>query len=125
MATCLRRLFTSREIATVIDVGANRGQFHRFLRDQVGYERLIVSFEPVPELATSRRSQVGSDRNWVVRDCALGATAGESILNVMAHSVLSSFLQPLSGPSVVSGNKVIRTEKVVVSTLDHEFPDPE
>ncbi len=124
MANCLRRIFTSRQIATVIDVGANRGQFRRFLRDQVEFDGRIVSFEPVSELAASLRAQARSDGKWLVRDCALGATVGESTLNIMASSVFSSFLEPLPGPSFDAGNTVARTERVAVSTLDAEFPDP-
>ena len=46
-------------------------------------------------------------------------------MNVMAASVFSSFLQPISGGTYAAGNTVSRVEVVPVSTLDIEFPNLE
>ena len=43
----LRELLARLQIDCVLDVGANVGQYHDFLRDKVLYDGPIVSFEPV------------------------------------------------------------------------------
>jgi FkbM family methyltransferase len=125
LANCLREIFVSRNISTVIDVGANKGQYRNFLRNQVGFRGRIVSFEPLPELAANLKTRAAADGNWTVHARALGAATGELSLNVMAASVFSSFLQPREGASFAAQNAVMRTEIVPVSTLDAEFPDSE
>jgi FkbM family methyltransferase len=119
----LRTIFADNHIGTVIDVGANNGQFRNFLRNHVGYRGLIVSFEPLPDLARDLQARTAADGNWIVHARALGATAGQLRLNVMAQSVFSSFLQPRQATGATQGNTVTRTEIVPVSTLDTEFPD--
>jgi len=47
----LRKLFEMLEIDLVFDVGANTGQYYQYLRNEVGYQGLVVSFEPTPNLA--------------------------------------------------------------------------
>jgi hypothetical protein len=47
----LKSLFKILETTCVFDVGANTGQYGDFLRAQVGYQGLIVSFEPVSKAA--------------------------------------------------------------------------
>ena len=125
MAERLRKIFAAHSIDTVIDVGANKGQYRDFLRHQVGYRGSIVSFEPLPEFAASLKARAAADGNWTVHACALGAAAGELSLNVMAASVFSSFLQPISGGTYAAENTVSRVEVVPVSTLDIEFPNLE
>ena len=49
LARHLATLFQKLNIRCVLDVGANIGQYREFLRHQVGYDGLIISFEPVRE----------------------------------------------------------------------------
>jgi FkbM family methyltransferase len=123
MARCLRTLFAAKDIQTVIDVGANRGQYQQFLRAHVGFTGEIISFEPVPELAHGLQQRAAADPNWSVRACALGAAPGELPLNVTALPVFSSFRRPRPTADFASQNVVERIETVPVSTLDAEFPD--
>ena len=41
------QLMRSRHISTLVDIGANTGQYASLLRDQ-GYRGSIISFEPLP-----------------------------------------------------------------------------
>lgn len=79
----------SRHIDTVIDVGANAGQFGRSLR-AAGYRGRIVSFEPVESAFQALSAMAASDNNWQIHRCALGAAAGEAQIHVSQLSVFSS-----------------------------------
>jgi len=116
----LRRLFSEYDIASVIDVGANSGQYGRFLRDEVGFDGLIVSIEPLPECFQRLRVTAAPDPNWLTLNCALGADAVTMPLNVMAYDQLSSFLAPSNDgvPHMARLNRVERTVSVAVRRLD-------
>lgn len=122
----LQRLLERLEVDCVIDVGANRGQYHDQLRELVGYRGLIVSVEPMSALAAGLRERAGrEDPRWEVHACALGATAGTARLNVMATDVFSSFLKPAEGADTPfrEANTVVRQEEVEVRTLATLFAD--
>ena len=71
----LQRLLERLEVDCVIDVGANRGQYHDQLRDAVGYRGRIVSVEPMSALATGLETRANrEDPLWEIHACALGAT---------------------------------------------------
>jgi len=126
LAMRLRQTFSDYDIQTVIDVGANEGQYRNFLRHEVGFKGRIESFEPVPELADRlKRSAESGDPLWSVHACALGAQQGELTLNVMASSDCSSFRKPIQAGSAeqIRRNTVVRTAVVPVRTLDSQFRD--
>ncbi len=79
--------------ATVFDVGANKGQFHDFLRFEVGFAGDILSFEPIPELAEILAERAKTDAHWKVFPCALGAEPSTLELNVSVSTDFSSFLK--------------------------------
>jgi FkbM family methyltransferase len=118
----LRELFRRHAVDTVLDVGANEGQYVDFLRTYVGYEGRIISFEPVPELARALAAKAANDSRWSVYPIALGREDTTLPLTVMANSDLSSFLRP-DGTSIgmESVNKALtaqRVEPVSVRRLD-------
>jgi len=90
----LRRLFEKYSIDVVVDVGANLGQYRDFIRYQVGYQGLIVSFEPDPECLKVLRERSKQDKNWLVEPYALGRQNSELELRVAADSRFNSFLGP-------------------------------
>jgi FkbM family methyltransferase len=94
-AQLLRALFDLLKIDCVIDVGANNGRYYRFLRYEVGYDGLVISFEPIPHLIEELRRGAAADPRWLIEGCALGAQPGTATLNVANMSVFSSFLRPL------------------------------
>lgn len=116
----LHALFKHFGITSVIDVGANAGQFRDQMRNEVGFAGPIYSFEPDPALAAALARRTAADRAWMVFPCALGATAGTMTLNVMENSEYNSFYAPDAREAVhaANGNRVIRRVEVEVQTLD-------
>jgi FkbM family methyltransferase len=120
----LRELLKRLEIDCVLDVGANVGQYHDFLRDKVLYDGPIVSFEPVGRHVELLRRRACTDRSWHIEGYALGAREGALPINVMASDQFSSFLQPdNSGIHDYDGlNEPTHVETVPVHTLDVVMP---
>src|SRR5438128_6981528 len=79
----LRELLARLEIDCVLDVGANVGQYHDFLRDKVLYEGLIVSFEPIGRHVELLKSRARAERDWHIEGYALGPREGTLPINVM------------------------------------------
>ena len=116
----LQRLFKHFGITSVIDVGANAGQFRDQIRDEVGFAGPIYSFEPDPALVAALMCRAVADPAWTVFPCALGASAGTMALNVMENSEYNSFHAPdaQEADHAAYGNRVMRTVEVEVRTLD-------
>jgi FkbM family methyltransferase len=125
LAERLREIFVDYAIDTVIDVGANEGQFAEFLRNDVGFTGKIESFEPIPALAQILMAKAAADTHWTVHQRALGAKPGKGTFNIMKGSVFSSFRKPtsLADERYHKWNTVSDTINVTVSTLDVEFFD--
>jgi FkbM family methyltransferase len=123
-AAYLRRLFEYLRIDCVIDVGANAGQYRRFLADEVGFDGLVASFEPIPALAEKLRRESGGNPRWIVENCALGSSPGTMTFNIMENSEFSSFLSPMDDSTASFGgaNKVQQTVEVDVKVLDEIIP---
>jgi FkbM family methyltransferase len=119
----LRHVLARLACDGVLDVGANRGQFHDRLRAETGFTGLIVSYEPIPELAASLLDRASTEPGWEVRASALGACAGTRDLHVTAADEFSSFHAPAAGqPSrFAATNRVMRRVAVPVSTLAVEL----
>lgn len=124
-AAHLREVFDRYDIGCVVDVGANTGQYGRFLRREVGFEGLIVSIEPIPDCWAALRRTAAGDPAWLTVNCALGAADAEAVFNVMADSMFSSFLQPdnASVPRMAAANRVSRRISVPVRRLDTVLAD--
>lgn len=116
-------LFEQFPIDCVFDVGGNRGQYARMLRHDVGYRGLIISFEPVPELAEHMRRQARRDPMWVVEEVALSDRDGTASYNVMANDEFSSLLNPSEAHTreFVSMNRVLQSITVQTERLDTAY----
>lgn len=79
----------------VLDVGGNRGQFGRRLRD-AGYAGRIVSFEPLPHLAAQLHEHADKDPAWEVVHVALGEEDTEAEMTVVGAGGATSSLLPVS-----------------------------
>lgn len=114
----LIELFTRYQVDGVIDVGANRGQYGRRLRD-AGYEGPLLSFEPVPEAFAELAATSQHDPSWEARNLAVADEPGTLSMNVAASSSVSSFLTPTADyTAIYSGMNVQRQEQVSVVALD-------
>lgn len=113
------------ELDTVIDGGANVGQFSRAALEFYPGAR-VVAFEPNPGAAESLRSNIQGTNRFTLRRMALGDRCGEIAFNVNEYSHASSVLpiaqEALDAFPVLGAT---REEVVPLSTLDAEFPDPE
>jgi FkbM family methyltransferase len=117
----LHRLFNHFEVDCVFDVGANSGQYADRLRTEVGYSGVIVSFEPIPELAQQLRAKAAADRSWFIEELALDAQEGHATFNILANNEFSSLHQvSVTGANLfrehlqVSRQVPVRTSTVAV-----------
>jgi FkbM family methyltransferase len=120
----LRELLAKLQVDCVLDVGANVGQYHDFLRHRVFYDGPIVSFEPVARHVELLRERSRDDSNWYIEGYALGSHDGAMPINVMVSDQFSSFLEPDNGKvdDYATLNVPCAKEMVTVRTLDVVLP---
>jgi FkbM family methyltransferase len=115
----LRQVLASYRIDTIVDVGANEGQFGAMIRN-LGFKGEIHSFEPVKSTYNLLAKATAGDLRWTAHNMALGRAPGRLVMNVSQGSVFSSALRPNDyGAAKFNDIKVQRQEEVEVSTLDH------
>jgi FkbM family methyltransferase len=105
--------------ATVIDVGANRGQFSLFAARRFPAAELHC-FEPLPEARSKLVRALGRDsRRLHVYDAALGASSGPETFNVSASDDSSSLLVPTTTQTATFPNTGLAEHRTVeVARLD-------
>jgi FkbM family methyltransferase len=114
----LMEFIAHRQIDTVIDVGANVGQFGQELRAK-GYRGKIISFEPIASVYETLTATTTTDTQWESHNCALGVETGEATIHVSQASVFSSIL-----PSTEAATRfdktagIARIETIAVRRLD-------
>jgi FkbM family methyltransferase len=120
----LRRFFAHFGVDCVFDVGANVGQYATMLREAIGFEGPIISFEPIPELAAQLKHRAARDPNWHIEALALDREAGPASFNVMAESQFSSLRRPADDQPAIfkADNSVAREVQVMRSTIAVELP---
>lgn len=113
----LMRLFELLHINCVFDVGANMGQYAEYLR-KIGYQGLIVSFEPVSQCYEYIKRL--ENEKWKIVNVGLGKEAALVDINVAKKTVFSSFLEPndYSVRRFHESASIERHEKVKVERLD-------
>jgi FkbM family methyltransferase len=82
-----------RGISTVLDVGANLGQFAHKLR-AFGYSGRILSFEPVPQCYACLARETAGDEKWTAFNLAIGDHDGVAAINVMNKTDMCSVREP-------------------------------
>ena len=121
----IQRIISEYQIDCMIDVGANVGQYHDFLRNYVGYAGLIISFEPDPSNFDVLVKASQSDDLWIVKGYALGKENTTSTLNIMESSVFNSFFEPNHAETnqFIMHNTIKTTTEVSVKRLDGVMPE--
>jgi len=107
------------EIAAVLDVGANVGQYGTALREW-GYAGRIVSFEPLAEAHRLLERRAAADPAWrVAPRMAIGDRDGEVEIEVSAESDMSSVLPQTDLLRRISpSSRVVGRETVPIRRLD-------
>jgi len=104
--------------ATVVDVGANVGQFSALIA-ALHPEARLVAFEPMPDAAATWRRVFDGRSNAVLHTVAIGTTKGEATLHVSARADSSSLLPIGEGQrTVFPGTEEAGTMRIEVAPLD-------
>lgn len=111
-------------LKTVVDVGANRGQFTLTARHHA-QEANIIAFEPLQEAAEVFAEVFQADPGVELHRCAIGSREGEVVMHVSRADDSSSLL-PISDlqQQLFPGTQEKGTRKVNVTPLDAAlFPE--
>jgi len=101
--------------ATVIDVGANKGQFATFARWRWPEARLVC-FEPLPGPRATLRRVMGGRAE--ILECALGAAAGDGRMHLASRADSSSLLALGGRQKAIFGMEESGELEVPVRRLD-------
>lgn len=114
----LQQVLRAYRIDTVLDVGANEGQFAGQLRE-FGFDGTIHSFEPIRQTFVRLQQKTNGDAGWRCHHLALGRQPGRLTMNVSEFSVFNSMLAPNdAGVARFHDQRVVGQEDVEGSTLD-------
>jgi FkbM family methyltransferase len=106
------------DVKTVIDVGANIGQFASEARKALPNAH-IYSFEPMKECYSALLRSRASDSNFTAYNFALGESAGNSIIHKNSYAPSSSILNNSKIlEEAFPFTKESTDETIVVKTLD-------
>jgi FkbM family methyltransferase len=106
------------DIDTIVDVGANEGQFGTSMR-RLAFGGDIYSFEPVKAVYDILAQTAAGDSRWKTYNLALGDANNETQINVSEASVFSSVLEGNEfGAKRFEGIKVDRKENIMMRRLD-------
>jgi FkbM family methyltransferase len=105
------------ELDTVLDIGANIGQYGSALRAS-GYRAAIVSCEPLPDAFAVLARRSAHDRRWTAVNTAVGSEPGTVQINVSANSFSSSILPMAEAHlSAAPGSEFVATVSVPLTTV--------
>lgn len=112
------RNILDKDLATVIDIGANRGQFTLAVRHWSPRAR-VIAFEPLPGPADVLRTIFAEDEQVICHQLAIGPGAEYREMHVSARDDSSSLL-PISSlqHEIFPGTEEISTVSVQVVSLD-------
>jgi len=117
--TYVVNLLNQLSVNCVVDVGANKGQYAKALRDN-GYTGHIFSFEPVKENYMTLEKNACKDPKWHTFCFALGSKDAKGSINIMNKTEFSSFLRPSALFEDIFKDQVSinANEAVTIKTLD-------
>jgi len=108
----------SLPLATVVDVGANVGQFSLLVR-ALHADAMSVAFEPLPDAAARYRQVFADDKRVVLHEAAVSPERGTATMHISASADSSSLL-PISDrqSELFPGTEEVGTADVEVGPLD-------
>jgi FkbM family methyltransferase len=125
LSDALRRTLERLGLRTVLDVGANEGQFAGDLRAHAGFTGRIHSYEPGPVALGRLRTAAADDPAWTVHGHGLGSRDAELVLTEYDSSPLSS-LHAISPYAERTWNFTTgRPVRVPIRRLDAVVPTPD
>lgn len=118
--TCANRLvrtMDSRRIETLLDIGANVGQYAALTRS-AGFGGRIISCEPLTGAFDVLSHRAARDNHWLVLNTAVGSQTGTATINVSENS-FSSSLRDMTDAHLNTApqSRFIATENVPVTTV--------
>jgi FkbM family methyltransferase len=117
--TKLETLLAQYRVDMVFDIGANVGQCGPWFR-WIGFEKTIVSFEPISHLFQQLSQNAKSDPQWLVEQVALGEKDGVAVINVSGGHGGASSLLTMTEHVVKNApdQAVIRQEEITITTVE-------
>jgi FkbM family methyltransferase len=118
------QVLSGLDCRTVVDIGANRGQFALVAR-QCQRQARVISFEPLPAAAAKFRAVFAGDDRVALHEVAIGPVPGNATLHVSRRDDSSSLL-PITATQVAlfPGTAEAATTMVRVAPL-REFVSAE
>lgn len=110
------------QITSLIDVGANVGQFGIDIRRN-GFNGLIVSYEPVQEIYQELSQTIKRYQPWKAFQMGLGATESELMINVSGNSGLSSSILEMGSLHLQNfpDSATVAKQRISISTIDKQL----
>ena len=111
------RILSGLDCRTVVDIGANRGQFALVARRCLPRAR-VLSFEPLPAAAATFRTVFADDDRVTLHEVAIGPVRGNATLHISRRDDSSSLL-PITSTQVAlfPGTAEVATATVRVAPL--------
>jgi FkbM family methyltransferase len=108
-------------IDTLLDIGANTGQYAMKMRE-LGYKNRIISFEPLNGAFMVLKENALKDDKWIVNNYALGDQNCKTFINVAENSFSSSILNMLPNHIKYAPNsKYVSQQEIDIKKLDTIF----
>ena len=116
------KLLQRSNVTTIIDVGANVGQFGIDMR-RAGFNGQIISYEPGQESFELLHEAARKNAPWKILQLALGSVEAEQVINISGNSGLSSSLLEMETDHLkyFPTSRTIKQEIVQISTLDKQI----
>jgi len=113
------RALTHHGIDTVIDVGANVGQYAALLRAS-GYRGHIVSVEPLDSAFAALSARAAKDPHWTALQNGVGEAPGTIDINISANSYSSSVLDINDAHlDAAPDSRYVGTQQIELTTVAH------
>jgi FkbM family methyltransferase len=112
MLVRLNRTLLAVGVETVLDVGANQGQYAALLRS-AGFRGTIHSFEPLDDAYSLLAKRAKNDSAWFTHHFALGDRPSHANIHVSANSYSSSILPMTAAHLDAAPDSIVEREQAI------------